>query len=314
MTANFDSKTVREGAVPFDALGRAAPLRVVAAQAPGPDATDDRDSDRYLPAVVPPVRGRLFLVSGARGGVGATTFAVNLALQLGTKDSLFGAAQTAKVAIVDFDVQFGNVAALLDIVPRSGILDLARLEPEPDSMAVANSMRTHASGIRVLPAPQIPMPLEALDAERVSSILDVLMAEYDYVVVDMPPALVTWLEPLIARAHRMMMVTDLSVAAVTSGRRVIDVMREDNPALVVDVVVSREKRPLIERGVQREARKVLQEPLRHWLPDEPKLARQAGDRGEPLTSLAPRAPWSRAVKGIAAQLEAETAETSQVQG
>jgi hypothetical protein len=65
-------------------------------------------------------------------------------------------------------------------------------------------------------------------------------------------------------------------------------MREDNPEISTEIVVSREKKPLMPRKIHREAAEAIGLPLAHWLPDEPKLSRQALDRGEPLSLLAPR--------------------------
>jgi pilus assembly protein CpaE len=70
--------------------------------------------------------------------------------------------------------------------------------------------------------------------------------------------------------------------------------------------VAHEKKPFRMGAVHRDAETALGRPLRHWLPDEAKLARQALDRGEPLVQLAPRCGWSRAVKAMAAELQTAT--------
>jgi Flp pilus assembly CpaE family ATPase len=260
---------------------------------------------RNLPVKWSPPESRLILVGKSRGGVGATSVAINLALELQNARRLFGASRANRVALVDFDVQFGNVGSFLDLDDRGGMLALLRLRDEPDAQAVRNAMLTHPSGLRVLVAPRSPIPLEALDSARVEAILAVLMAEYDYIVADLPPALVPWLEPLIARASQLLLVSDLSVPSVACTRRVLDLMREDNPDLATDIVVSREKKPMILRKTHREAAKAIGLPLAHWLPDESRLARQALDRGEPLSLLAPRCAWTKALREIAGSIRAQ---------
>ena len=259
---------------------------------------------RNLPVKWTPPDSRLILVAKSRGGVGATSVAVNLALELQKTRRLFGPSRVRRVALVDFDVQFGNAGSFLDLEDRGGMLELLRLRDEPDAQAVRNALLTHPSGLKVLAAPRRAIPLEALDIARVDAILAALMSEYDYVVADLPPALVPWLEPLITRASRLLLVSDLSVPSVSCTRRVLDLMREDNPDIVTDIVVSREKKPMILRRVHREAALAIGLPLAHWLPDEPKLSRQALDRGEPLTLLAPRCAWTRSVRQIAASIRA----------
>ena len=287
------------GALPDAGPSGDAPAEAAPRNAPAISET------RNLPVRWTPPESRLILVGKSRGGVGATSVAVNLALELQNARRLFGVSRAHRVALVDFDVQFGNVGSFLDLDDRGGMLALLRLRDEPDAQAVRNAMLTHPSGLRVLVAPRSPIPLEALDSARVEAILAVLMAEYDYIVADLPPALVPWLEPLIARASRLLLVSDLSVPSVACTRRVLDLMREDNPDLAAEIVVSREKKPMILRKTHREAAKAIGLPLAHWLPDESRLARQALDRGEPLSLLAPRCAWSKALREIAGSMRAQ---------
>lgn len=273
-------------------------------------------ADRFIAQVVPAshghiakyvaTAGRIILVAKARGGIGATTLAVNLALEM----QLLGMKSTGtlggRVALVDLDVQLGNAGSFLDLADRGGMLALARLGPEPDVQAVRHAMVRHPSGLSVLSAPATAIPFEAFDARRIASILDALAASHDVVVVDLPPALIDWLEPLLARAERLLMVTDLAVPSITRARRIISLMTEDRSELPVEIVVVHERKPFRLGQVHRDAAIALGHDLRHWLPDESKLARQALDRGEPLVHLAPRCGWSRAVKAMAANLQVST--------
>jgi pilus assembly protein CpaE len=136
--------------------------------------------------------------------------------------------------------------------------------------------------------------------------IDALAAENDVVIIDLPPALIDWLEPLLARAERLLMVTDLAVPSIVRARRIIGLMTEDHPKLPVEIVVAREKKPFRLGKTHRDAETALGYPLRYWLPDEAKLARQALDRGEPLVQLSPRCSWSKAVKGMASDIQVST--------
>lgn len=250
--------------------------------------------------------GRIILVAKARGGIGATTLAVNLALEMQMQAMKRSGAVGGRVALVDLDVQLGNAGSFLDLVDRGGMLALARLGPEPDAQAVRHAIVRHPSGLSVLAAPATAMPFEAFDAKRIASILDALAAEHDVVIVDLPPALIDWLEPLLARAERLLMVTDLAVPSIARARRIISLMTEDRPELPVEIVVAHEKKPFRLGQTHRDAATALGHALLHWLPDEAKLARQALDRGEPLVQLAPRCGWCKAVKTMAADLRAST--------
>jgi pilus assembly protein CpaE len=257
--------------------------------------------------------GKLILVARSRGGMGATSVAVNLALELVRRHGLFRAHGGRRVALVDLDVQFGTAGSILDIEDRGGLLELARMAGEPDLQAVRTVLLTHASGLHVLPAPKRPVPLDLLDETRVASIIEPLLAEHDFVIVDLPHALVRWLEPLLIRADRLLMVTDLAVPSVVTARRVIDLMRGDNPELAVEIVVTRDRKPLYPGKLQRDAVAALGLPLSHWIPEEVRLSRKAFDRGEPLVELAPRCPWSRALRKLAHHIETTAAAAQQTQ-
>lgn len=263
--------------------------------------------DIKLPATVqnlpvPEIAGRLYLVTRARGGVGATTFAVNLALGLCSGKGKGKGKGKGRAALVDLDLQFGTVASSLDLVDRGGLLALVQLPQEPDSMAVGAALQRHVSGLSVLPAPRRPIPLDALDGLRIASILNALLASHDSVVVDLPPALVTWLEPLLRRATKVFMVTDLAVPSIDSARRVLDVLREDRADLPVEVVITKERKPLFGSKLPAEVATALDASIGHWLSDDPKLVRSALDRGEPVMASSPTSSLARSIRKIAEDL------------
>lgn len=263
-------------------------------------------SSAKLPVRYVATEGRIILVAKARGGIGATTLAINLALEMQMQAVKNRGPAAGRVALVDLDVQLGNAGSFLDLADRGGMLALAQLGPEPDAQAVRHAMVRHPSGLSVLAAPATAIPFEAFDIKRIGCMLDALVAENDVVIVDLPPALIDWLEPLLARAERLLMVTDLAVPSIVRARRIISLMTEDHPKLPIDIVVAHEKKPFRLGQTHRHAEAALGHPLRHWLPDEAKLARQALDRGEPLIQLAPRCGWSKAVKAMATDLQAST--------
>ncbi|MBV8087487.1 MAG: AAA family ATPase [Chloroflexi bacterium] len=123
--------------------------------------------------------GDVISVFGAKGGVGRTTIATNLAVALALK---YG----QRVAIVDLDLQLGDVSLLLDIVPERTIADLVPVVEKLDPELMRGFLSVHASGLKVLPAPLRPEEGEKVQAAHIRKILEVLSRTYDYVVVDTP--------------------------------------------------------------------------------------------------------------------------------
>jgi pilus assembly protein CpaE len=253
------------------------------------------------PAAAPSGKlGRIIAVAQSRGGVGSTTVAVNLADHLlGGRGNFIRRDARNKVAIVDFDLQFGTVGTYLDVEEQDTLLQLAQNGTIPDATFLRQSMVTLASGLAVLAAPSKFAPLESLRSEQVAAILDTLRQNHDYVVIDLPRALVGWIEPILQRADEIILVTDIGVSSVRHCRRLIDFFTTDNVALPIQVVVNHERRPLVASRLHREAEKALERKFDHWLPHDPRAAVNAADLGKPLSVSSPRAPLNRAFAKLA---------------
>lgn len=239
--------------------------------------------------------GKIISVAHARGGVGATTLAVNLADRLINRAGMFKKHAANRVALVDFDIQFGSVASFLDLEPNDALFRMAMDGIRPDATFLSQSMIEAPGGLAVLTAPQRFVPLDALKSIQIAAILDLLRADFDFVVVDLPQALVDWIAPVLERTNQLLLVTDSTVPAIRQARRLIDFYTEENPGLQIDLVVGHEKKPLITSSVQTEAKKILERPFKYWLPHDPAAARAAVDRGVPLSRISTRSPLAKAV-------------------
>ncbi|HEX6510899.1 MAG TPA: P-loop NTPase [Chloroflexota bacterium] len=123
--------------------------------------------------------GDIIAMFGAKGGVGRTTLATNVAVAMALN-------YKQRVALVDLDLQLGDVALMLDIVPERTISDLVPIVDKLDPELMRGFLSVHSSGLKVLPAPARPEEGERVSAVHVKKILEVLAHTYDYVVVDMP--------------------------------------------------------------------------------------------------------------------------------
>ncbi len=130
--------------------------------------------------------GATVTVTSPTGGCGKTFFATNMAYEL--------AAHSGKrVALLDLDLQFGEVSTALRLRPAHTISDLMarRLEVGDDEGAheLRAFMTHHSSGIEVLAAPSDPADADAITSPDVSWLIQAAQAAYSYVIVDTPPAL-----------------------------------------------------------------------------------------------------------------------------
>lgn len=119
-------------------------------------------------------RGKVFFVVNAKGGSGATTVAVNLALAL--------QASHGQTALVDL-APLGHASLHLNLKPLFNISDATRNLHRMDSSLLESFMTRHAGGLQLLAGANAPVALEPTTAEFVR-LFDMLVGHYRYVVVD----------------------------------------------------------------------------------------------------------------------------------
>ena len=255
--------------------------------------------------------GLIVAVAAARGGLGATGFALNLATLLVTLDKAArrGGNAMPRVAIVDLDVQNGVLGASIDVADTGAVLEMLQTGAHPDHDLLTRAMVTHDLGFDVMPAPDRIAPLDAMTPAMAAVLLDELRLAYDVVILDLPRAVTDWTAPVLARTDRLFLLTDPTVHTVRQTRRMLDLFRDDNPSLPVEAIVATGRKPLSPPPHVREAERFLDLPLRHWLPRDARAAARAGALGLPLVRACPRSPVARAMAPLVADLRAARLQT-----
>lgn len=152
-------------------------------------------------------RGTLIVVTGAKGGIGKSVAAVNLAVAL--------RAETGKsVALVDADTQFGDVATLLDLSPAMTVSDVLRNLDSFERSTAERYMAHHASGVDVLATPRDEDPWIDCSAQQWNHMADVLAQVYEFVVVDTSGSFDAFVRNCVQGASLTLVVTTGEVSSV----------------------------------------------------------------------------------------------------
>jgi pilus assembly protein CpaE len=123
--------------------------------------------------------GRLICVLGLKGGSGKTLTTANLGAAL--------AAAGSSVAILDLDLQFGDLALTMGLAPDRTIYDLVRSGGSLDAEKLRDFLAVHSSGAQALLAPLRPDHASVVNPPFVREVLRLLRDMFDYVIVDTPP-------------------------------------------------------------------------------------------------------------------------------
>lgn len=174
-------------------------------------------------------RGRLVTVSGAKGGVGASLVA--------TLAALAAQRQGLTTALVDLDLQNGDVAHLLGIQTRRTVLDLVDVAGEMTARSLGETSYLHDSGLRVLVAPEHGEHGEDMTARAARLILANLRMQVDLVVVDCGAHVDDATAVAVEQSDTVLLVATPDVPALRSARRRLEMWERLQIAKPEDVGV-----------------------------------------------------------------------------
>lgn len=153
--------------------------------------------------------GTVIAVTSATGGCGKTFIATNLAYHLQS-------VAKKQSCLIDFDLQFGELATALRMRPRRTIHDLLSGENEGEdlSLRLEEHLERHESGIRLLAAPDEPAHADAIEAPELIRVIEAARARFDYVIVDTPAALSESVVTAVEQADQILALATLDLPSV----------------------------------------------------------------------------------------------------
>ena len=167
-------------------------------------------------------------VLGPKGGTGKTLTSCNLAVAL--------AGMGKKAALVDLDLQFGDVGLSLGLSPDRTIYDLAKSGGSLDVEKLESYMTPHPSGVRVLMAPTRPDQASFVTIDLLRDVYTTLRTHYDFVIVDTPPGFTPEVISSIDSSSHVCMVgmlDSLSLKNTKLGLETLELMGYDSSRISV---------------------------------------------------------------------------------
>ncbi len=259
------------------------PIELAALAAPAPAV----GADGQAVGAVKLTRGVLLAVFGAKGGVGCSTIASNLAI-------VIHKSREADVLLIDGDVYFGVLDALLDLQPSHRLLGLLDVFDPEDQVMMLRMMTAHSSGISVLAGPERPELGELVQPEDFLAMLETLCQWHDYVVVDLGSSYNSITQPVLDLADRVILTLTPAITAVKNTHLLLNTASMKTYSL--EKVI-----PLLNKfnsnwGITAEAvGNAIGRPVDLVIKADRASAVAAANRGTPLIFHAPRSPVTKSL-------------------
>ncbi len=165
-----------------------------------------------------PPTGEVVTVMSAKGGSGKTVVATNLAVLLAQQPN-------SKVALVDADLQFGDVCLVLQLEPKFTVVNAAAELHRLDEQLLDSILTTHTTGLKVLAAPLEPAFADDITTAGLLQIIELMKTMFDYVVVDTASLLDELLLSLLEKSDQVMMVVDMDLPSVKNAKLALETLR-----------------------------------------------------------------------------------------
>jgi len=241
-------------------------------------------------------RGKVFAVVNAKGGSGATTVAVNLALAL---QSAHG-----QTALVDL-APLGHAALHLNVKPVFSVADATRNLHRMDSSLLESFMTRHSGGLQLMAGANVPAAIDPSTAEFVR-LFDMLVTHYRYVVVDLSTRFDACSRLIANLSECVLLVACADVASLWSAARVQQYLGETGSRERVRLVLNRFRK--VPGFSEADAETAAGAKLLWRVPNQYFAVSTAIDRGTPLMEQS-HTELARCFAGLANELTRNDADT-----
>ncbi|MEM0985365.1 MAG: AAA family ATPase [Pseudomonadota bacterium] len=249
-----------------------------------------------------PFLGRSIAVVGAKGGVGASTIAHNLAWAISENGGF-------NTTLVDLDVSFGTTALDFNEDPAQTVIDALSDPDRADDAVVQRLLAKATDRLSLFAAPASVGDTFDFPDEAYSSVIQTVRRNVPFVVLDLPHVWSRWMIDTLVDAEEVVLVCQPDLASLRNGKNMLDQLlprrpNDEQPKVVLNMA-SMPKRPEI--PVKDFAAAIDIEPS-VVLPFEPQLFGMASNNGQMISETDPAAKPSMAIDYLASLITGQTIE------
>lgn len=245
---------------------------------------------------------QVFAVLGSRGGIGATSLAVNLA-------ACIAADADSQVALIDLDLALGDAGLHLAVTPNYTMADLAASIDKLDLNFLKRSLYKHEpTGVSFLDRPAAITDIDMVEATHVERVLNLLKLSYTHLVIDLSARFTPLDAAALSAADSILVVTQLELTSVLNATRILAALGPglDDTGEKIKVILNKagveESENEQHRISPRKAEEIIGRPFYWTVPYDPKPMGTSRNEGIPLIKCAAKCRAHQAIVGLAATL------------
>ncbi|MDI6735245.1 MAG: AAA family ATPase [bacterium] len=245
---------------------------------------------------VPVDKPKIIAMFGAKGGVGRTLISTNLAVSMA--ESL--KPQNKKIALIDLDLQFGDIAIMLNLTPAKTIVGLSKEINELgniDEELLESYLIKYRDNLAVLPAPLKPEEADLIQAEHIERILDLIKNRYHYTIVDCSRTLSESILVALGMADTIILLLTMDIPTIKNAKLSLEVMEKLGFSPKIKIVLNR---AYTKMGISiAEVKEALASPIMELIPSDGRVAIPSVNEGIPFVIKYPKSNISKSIKSLA---------------
>jgi pilus assembly protein CpaE len=232
--------------------------------------------------------GEVFLFINTKGGMGATTLALNTAVEIASY-------HPNEVLLLDIDLQFGVIPEYLNITPTYSISDAIDSSNDLDEMSLSSLVNKHTSGLHVLSFKHENNADDYEHAQKIGKLLPVLRRFYRYIIIDFSRGLDHIFASAISPATKVLLVAQQTLVSVKNSNRLIRTLKFEYGLQQgsIEIIVNRyEKRQTIKLT---DIEQTVGKHDIHLMPNDFKVALESANLGLPLVESKKKSSITRSI-------------------
>ncbi|HEX8833043.1 MAG TPA: P-loop NTPase, partial [Abditibacteriaceae bacterium] len=242
-------------------------------------------------------RGAVIAVYSPQGGAGKSMLAANLGVALAKATG--AKTNKGRVALLDLNLQFGDIDLMLNLNPENTIAGLAQKgHTGLDAELVEQYLTTHEeSGLRVLVAPSTPQYAESITVYTVEQVIEALRESYQYVIVDTPAQLQDTTLAALDAATTILLLTTLDLLALHKTRTALEMLRQLYAPEKMWLILNRANSDV---GISlQDVEATLGVPMRAQIPSDGRIVVTSINEGKPFVTSASETNIAKRIHALA---------------